>query len=396
MNIYQLTSTANIVNVLGTSAIACFFLHQVSMNITGEKKQAANRFFVGFFLLGFAFISFSFSFDSWAHQAWSTLFNNMLYVAACYSLLIGVISWYQYTISRRHIILMHLHIILFGLVQVAIYLYVANSEYLRIALCVGTVACILFCAFVFAWRHRRPEHQGEKYICLAMLVCFAASLIPFLLLMKTESFEIYGLSIVVTQILASDFLLGALMSLFLFDQINWHYRRSIRDELTGLYNRRYFRDQLAEHVSVHGQRGIVAMIDIDHFKKVNDAYGHDVGDKVMINVADVLQEHIPMKGVLARYGGEEFVMYAPWPNLGVARTHLDEIRKAIEKQIFYGDGYRFGITISIGCAQLSADIDVVESVKCADHALYQSKVQGRNQVTVMESRNATGLHHRPA
>ena len=394
MNIYQLTSTANIINVFGTSAIACFFLHQVSLNTTGEKKQAANRFFLGFLLLGFAFISFSF--DPWLPKVWSVFFNNMLYPASTYLILLGIISWYQYTVPKRYIFFMHLHVILFGLLQAAIYLYIEHSDYIRIALCITTEVIIFSVAFVFSWYHRRPEHRGERYISLAMLVCAISVSFPSLFLIKTRSFEVYGLGVVVMQILASDFLLGALMSLFLFDQINWHYRRSIRDELTGLYNRRYFRDQLSEQIGQNDQQGVVAMIDIDYFKRVNDTYGHDVGDKVMINVAKVLQDNIPLKGVLARYGGEEFVLYAPWPNLSIAATHLDEIRKAIELLEFDEDGHQFGITISIGCARLALDVDVIESIKCADHALYQSKVHGRNRVTVMESRIATGLHHRPA
>ncbi|MZI92968.1 diguanylate cyclase [Vibrio sp. CAIM 722] len=394
MNIFYISNIANIINVIGSSVIACFFLSQVSHNLSGIHKQAANRFVAAFLLLGLAY--FSYSLRQWGFISLSVFFNNAFYMLAAYLFLIGIAIWYQYSVRICHYLLIFSHALIFATLQLWLVNHEPSSTLLRIHFCSGSLALIFFSAFFLGLKKRKINRSGELLLCISMLICGWAVLGPTLILVFSHNLQIYMLSVVGLQILASDFLLGALMSLFLFDQINWHYKRSMHDELTGLYNRRYFREKLPSYIDETGLDGVIAMFDIDHFKHVNDSYGHDMGDQVMKKVADVLCQYVPLNGMIARYGGEEFIWYAPWPTLTIAYDQLDVLREAISHLEFQSGTETFKISVSVGCARLLAQSDPLEAIKCADNALYKAKISGRNQVITTKSISAQGLQHRPA
>ncbi len=158
-------------------------------------------------------------------------------------------------------------------------------------------------------------------------------------------------------------------------------RLSIIDALTKLYNRRYLMTRLDEE----GRRArrvdrpfSLLMMDVDHFKKVNDTYGHQAGDEVLAGVAAVLQESTREVDCAARYGGEEFVMLLPETPIAGALDVAERIRTRLAQETFPGGA----VTLSIGVAEFPADGETPEFVlRAADAALYRAKRDGRDRVT---------------
>lgn len=161
---------------------------------------------------------------------------------------------------------------------------------------------------------------------------------------------------------------------------------SSTDRLTGLYNRGHWEASLKAAYARHQRYGnalSLVMLDIDHFKQVNDTYGHQAGDKVIEHVARLLHEHVRDSDVAGRYGGEEFGVVLSDTDQTGARMFAERLRKAVEElQVLYNDqSIRF--TISLGVADLSQpSTDHAELIARADQALYTSKKTGRNRVTV--------------
>ena len=125
------------------------------------------------------------------------------------------------------------------------------------------------------------------------------------------------------------------------------------------------------------------LIDIDHFKQFNDTWGHQVGDLVLREVAQLIRSNCRDSDVVARYGGEEMVIIMPSTNMPYAEEVAERTRANIEQHRIVHDGHELTVTISLGLAMLEPDVaDKDELIRRADDALYRSKENGRNQVTV--------------
>jgi diguanylate cyclase len=159
------------------------------------------------------------------------------------------------------------------------------------------------------------------------------------------------------------------------------------DALSGLLNRRGFDRELQRMSPKPGARDgalSVIMLDIDHFKKINDTYGHPLGDVVISVVGRLLRDCVGESGIAARYGGEEFAVLLPEQSLDAAQKLAEAIRDSVEHgQIRRrkGDTPIGGVTVSAGVAAWRTDEDVSSVVERADRALYVSKRAGRNRVT---------------
>ncbi|WP_207682334.1 GGDEF domain-containing protein [Desulfonema magnum] len=163
---------------------------------------------------------------------------------------------------------------------------------------------------------------------------------------------------------------------------------SIRDGLTGVYNRRYFETRLEEEFERHKRYTrpfSIIMQDIDHFKKVNDTYGHPCGDYILKAFASMIVSSIRKVDIFARYGGEEFCCLLPETRLDSAMKLAEFLRKKIERNIFIFNNTEIRITISQGIAELKTEMGAAEALlREADHALYEAKESGRNKVVKMK------------
>ena len=154
------------------------------------------------------------------------------------------------------------------------------------------------------------------------------------------------------------------------------------DQLTGLYNRHYLLHSAQNKISLSLRHDLplsLVMMDIDHFKMVNDTYGHPVGDIVLQKIAELLEKHCRQEDIVVRFGGEEFVIMLDHTDLHDAEEKAENLRSLIEalhpEQLL--------VTMSMGVVQLKPDEDnIAELIKRADIALYSAKENGRNRVVV--------------
>ena len=153
------------------------------------------------------------------------------------------------------------------------------------------------------------------------------------------------------------------------------------DSLTGLYNRRAFLDECISFSKQHC-RGCVAIVDIDHFKKVNDTYGHDAGDQALIAVARKIAKHNQAPNVVARLGGEEFAIVMIGDKKEENHRQLEALRIAVEEGRVTYKTDTMNLSISIGATFIkdTFEADFSALLSLADKALYRAKEQGRNQV----------------
>ena len=164
------------------------------------------------------------------------------------------------------------------------------------------------------------------------------------------------------------------------------YRLTTIDGLTQIYNKRYFLETLEREISrAHRYRRELSLImfDIDHFKKINDTYGHLAGDYVLKQLAGVIKSRIRREDIMARYGGEEFAIILPEIDQFNAGQFAEKIRKLVEKTLFKFEDTRIPVTISVGvCSLAQENPNAADFIKVADDKLYQAKNNGRNQVVV--------------
>jgi two-component system cell cycle response regulator len=164
-------------------------------------------------------------------------------------------------------------------------------------------------------------------------------------------------------------------------------RLAVTDPLTGLHNRRYglhHLDRVAARCRAQGIRAGVVLMDIDHFKAVNDTHGHPVGDRVLSRVAQVLKESLRGEDLVARIGGEEFLAILPDAGLDQVRAVAERLRAAIARlRVPIDDGRELSVTLSLGVAMLENRDDAGTSVLArVDRALYAAKSAGRNRTTL--------------
>jgi diguanylate cyclase (GGDEF)-like protein/PAS domain S-box-containing protein len=167
-------------------------------------------------------------------------------------------------------------------------------------------------------------------------------------------------------------------------------RRAHTDMLTGVTNRRFF-FELAETQFALAQRYnrslAILMIDVDHFKRINDQYGHLAGDLILQMVASECQRHLRRTDLFARYGGEEFICLLPEQNETGALKLAERLRWMVEQTTAEFESHSIGVTASLGLAlfQTKAELSLERLIDRADQALYQSKSSGRNRVTVWQA-----------
>jgi diguanylate cyclase (GGDEF)-like protein len=162
------------------------------------------------------------------------------------------------------------------------------------------------------------------------------------------------------------------------------YRLMTLDGLTDLYNVRFFRDSLEKEISRARRYGRVfslVLFDVDHFKSINDTYGHLAGDAVLRQLGALVRSRVRRDDIPARTGGEEFAVILPEVDRKGATSFADKLRRAVEESAFRFEGTLIPVTISLGVAEWDAAIpDAATLIARADEKLYEAKRGGRNRV----------------
>jgi diguanylate cyclase len=164
-------------------------------------------------------------------------------------------------------------------------------------------------------------------------------------------------------------------------QIEAHISRALTDPLTGLPNRREFNDRLEERMALwnrHQEPFALLLLDVDHFKRLNDEHGHVAGDQVLATIAQAMRTAIRREDSVARYGGEEFAFLLPKTTLEQALHVAEKVRGAVSKAVVEYNGRRISVTASGGFAAIQAGEQAKSLIERADCALYAAKAAGRN------------------
>ena len=228
--------------------------------------------------------------------------------------------------------------------------------------------------------------KGLEYLCIFFNINTEASLI--LSMSATTADEINRINSLVPSI--KNYLEAAkpvIEGRILMDKLR---DTSLRDGMTGLYNRRFleeFIDQVMSQAQRENETYSVLMLDIDFFKMVNDTYGHDIGDKVIVRLGQLLQDSIRDADLAIRYGGEEFIIMLHNADAEGTLRVANKIHSEFSKLIFeVEDGKTMQKTLSIGIAKFPKDGDTIwKCIKYADTALYEAKNTGRNKVVEFKS-----------
>lgn len=157
------------------------------------------------------------------------------------------------------------------------------------------------------------------------------------------------------------------------------------DGLTNIFNRKYFFEKVEYDFSKARRTRTdftIVMADIDYFKLINDKYGHQVGDKVLIEISKLFVEHIRAYDIVARYGGEEFVFFI-YSDARETITIFKRIEKLLREEVVNINNHKIELKCSFGIAQDRDELSIYELVSLADKALYEAKKQGRNQMVVV-------------
>lgn len=158
---------------------------------------------------------------------------------------------------------------------------------------------------------------------------------------------------------------------------------ALRDPLTGLYNRRELMGRLESEVASARRYGVtlsLIMLDIDHFKHVNDTYGHQAGDDVLKVITQLMQDNVRTGDLVARYGGEEFIIVCPNTDINGAIITAERVRCAVMEKPLATRRGKITVTLSAGVANYNNELSIGQLINAADQALYQAKQSGRNRV----------------
>jgi diguanylate cyclase (GGDEF)-like protein len=170
------------------------------------------------------------------------------------------------------------------------------------------------------------------------------------------------------------------------------YSIAITDELTGLYSRRHLRHIISREFDKFKERGekiTILMLDLDDFKKINDTYGHIVGDNVLRDLGRSILDSVKQNDISFRYGVEEFVVLLPATDIKGGLFVAERIRKAVEKSVFNSDGYKIRLTVSIGVSNCPENAVTIHNlIISADKALYEAKNMGKNKVVASSSKGS--------
>jgi diguanylate cyclase (GGDEF)-like protein len=260
-------------------------------------------------------------------------------------------------------------------------------------------ACILIASLVPVWRliNQLPRNRMHRrwYFLVGLVLIFIVGYISYAVIRWNSHNETFDIVVTLVFFFGACFVYLvnylALQTALDVRRMTILEHENIRDPLMGLYNRRYLERRLEEEIARARRYNLplsIQLLDLDHFKQVNDSYGHQVGDFVLVNLAKLILGTIRESDIVARYGGEEIVIITPNTPAIPAGILADRLRQVVASTILvpainHGSHHEIRITVSIGVACLSKENGDAQALfNCADKAMYKAKHEGRNQVFI--------------
>ncbi|MBF9014225.1 MULTISPECIES: GGDEF domain-containing protein [unclassified Oceanispirochaeta] len=279
-------------------------------------------------------------------------------------------------LGKKVLLLLYLYTLSFlfmGLTYFDLYFGMELSGFLIVLLSLSTMI----------WLNPKEFAYLSTFVLFLLILSYLilSSLITIELEHIIQALVFYGLSWVLYLSISTVRIENFLNRITMEKQYEMLETESVTDPLTGLYNRRYLKEEIQKELSRSERSGIrfcILMIDIDHFKKINDNYGHITGDDVLKELSTILRNSVRISDKVFRYGGEEFIVLLPETVAIDAKILGERIREKIENFSF--SGVRKKVTISAGIAQTSVDCTQELLIQKADKRLYMAKEGGRNAV----------------
>lgn len=326
-------------------SIACYCV------INGIVFAALSKFISSSFFAIFFVVCVVLFFMSYNYGTMTTL---CIFNAAVIAFIVVILHYYGWDTGIQHFLIMLLVLCFFS----------SYRQYARKIL-YAVVLCIVRLILFMIYQNRIPtwglssSQQDIVQVINTVVIFWCISVIAFIFSNNSQDLE------------------GKLV-----EYNNQLQKQANTDTLTGLYNRRKAMEYLGNMCKKnYSDMGFcISICDIDFFKKVNDTYGHEVGDKVLKQVADKFNETMHGHGLIARWGGEEFLLVFPECNGDDAYVKVENIRKEIKDMKIKGEGYDFGITMTFGLAEYDFQNDIKAMIKEADDKLYMGKERGRDIV----------------
>lgn len=372
---------ATVINNIACSAIAALFLYMLRSKLIEHKLDTATWFVLLFLASGLGYTASSLRFI--LPMGFAIFTNNLLYQLGCYCMLFAVLRWYQKPIKVSLYLIALGHSLLFTFLQYALYKIDPESMGLRTLIASVSFSLIYLAAALIAAKNGQRNRPEQTLLATVLALMMVLLYVPFVAFQTLPLMSVFRASAIVVQSLFSFITLGTMLTLFLFEEIEWHRLRSIQDELTGAFNRRHFKEQVQQKLKQSKQKSMVALVDIDHFKQINDSYGHDIGDSVITYVVRHLESLALTECLVARYGGEEFAIFARENDSERVSQALDSVRDAISVG-FHVEQQPLKVSVSIGAVIFESSHEYGEVLRQADKALYQAKQQGRNRIMLQD------------
>lgn len=372
---------ATVINNIACSAIAALFLYMLRSKLIEHKLDTATWFVLLFLAYGLAYTTSSLRFI--LPMGFAIFVNNLLYQLGGYCMLFAVLRWYQKPIKSGLYLLMMAHSLLFALLLYLLFRLNPEDIELRILIASLSLSSVYLISAIVAAKNGQRGRPEQTLFAVVLAVMMVMLYVPFVAYQTLPLLAVFRASTIVVQNLFFFIILGTMLMLFLFEEIEWHRLRSIQDELTGAFNRRHFKEQVQKKLKQSKQKSMVALVDIDHFKQINDSYGHDIGDSVITYVVRHLESLALTECLVARYGGEEFAIFASENDFERVSQALDSVRDAISVG-FHVEQQPLKLSVSIGAVIFESSHEYGEVLRQADKALYQAKQQGRNRIMLQE------------
>ncbi len=228
------------------------------------------------------------------------------------------------------------------------------------------------------------DNFGDRLFLGSLWVYFFMLLTRSLIILVTGTENPYAIHLIFVGTAFFSVAAGcSVLTTFLYDVRNELYEQSISDPMTGLLNRRGFVSDSQKVLSAsnrHHYPVSVVICDLDYFKRVNDSFGHQVGDQAIMAFSNIITESLRSEDIAARLGGEEFIIVLPHTNGEIAVKVAERIRKKTEQMSLDTTGGPLQLTASFGVTQFNHVIDLDTLIRYADNALYSAKNSGRNRV----------------
>ncbi|MDN6980402.1 GGDEF domain-containing protein [Vibrio cholerae] len=372
---------ATVINNIACSAIAALFLYMLRSKLIEHKLDTATWFVLLFLAYGLAYTTSSLRFI--LPMGFAIFVNNLLYQLGGYCMLFAVLRWYQKPIKSGLYLLMMAHSLSFALLLYLLFRLNPEDIGLRILIASLSLSSVYLISAIVAAKSGQRGRPEQTLFAVVLAVMIVMLYVPFVAYQTLPLMAVFRASTIVVQNLFFFIILGTMLMLFLFEEIEWHRLRSIQDELTGAFNRRHFKEQVQQKLKQSKQKSMVALVDIDHFKQINDSYGHDIGDSVITYVVRHLESLALTECLVARYGGEEFAIFARENDFERVSQALDSVRDAISVG-FHVEQQPLKVSVSIGAVIFESSHEYGEVLRQADKALYQAKQQGRNRIMLQD------------